>query len=90
MNITYKYILDAEETVTVLELPYDSKILSVQDQNGVLCLWANVRTEPSIIEKRTFIIVGTGHEIEYSSTWNFIATVQQGMYVWHIFEIKNN
>jgi hypothetical protein len=68
-------------------MPAGAKILSVQDQTGVICLWARVWTEAKEKELRTFIIVGTGREFPPSSRPpEYIASVQQDGFVWHIFE----
>jgi hypothetical protein len=78
----FKYSLDLVEKQKI-EMPTNAKILSVQDQRGTICIWAEVGdyTETG----RTFRIVGTGHQIPDESL-NFIATVQQGDFVWHIYE----
>lgn len=57
----WKYVLktiDEQE----LEIPYDSKLLDLQVQHGVPCLW--VMVDPNEIKlKRKIFIYGTGHTI---------------------------
>lgn len=88
MAAILKYKLEITDRQT-LKLPANSRVLSVQDQNGELCLWAFVNPpgDPTV---RTIRIVGTGHELpaDFLIHHDFIATVQQvdiGA-VWHVFE----
>lgn len=69
-----------------VEMPMGAKILTVQSQHNVPTIWAIVNTEEDM-KKRTFIVVGTGHEIPKGKL-NYIGTIQQmtGMLVWHVFE----
>jgi hypothetical protein len=87
MRTIYKYelkIVDLQE----IELPVGANIISAQVQNGKVYVWAIVNTELTP-EFRTIIIYGTGNPMYgYSpTTHNFIGTVQDGQYVWHIFEV---
>jgi hypothetical protein len=62
-----------------------AKILSCQDQDGVLTVWAKVDLDhPMVI--RVFEVCGTGHEIIYDEDSIFVASVQQGPFVWHVFD----
>lgn len=75
----FKYQLD-----TSIKIPYNAKILSIQRQNGILCAWALVDpSEPPVT--RRFRIIGTGFEFDPKGL-EFLATVQGGSFVWHIFE----
>lgn len=78
----YKYNLKITDS-QILVMPQKAKILSVQDQNGALCLWAIVdtynETRPYVIE-----IYGTGHPFPYETRIH-ISTVQMNGLVWHIF-----
>ena len=66
-----------------LTLKRKSQILSVQFQEETLCLWALV--EPDEIDALCKIhIIGTGFEIKENLDY-YIGTVQQGVYVWHVF-----
>lgn len=68
----------------IITVPAYGKILSVQLQAGVVCLWVEVDpTLPRV--KRTIRIFGTGHPMNEEER-QFIGTVQQGQFVWHVFE----
>lgn len=70
-----------------VSLPYEARILSVQEQNGELVMWAQV----NILHKkepRKFMMYDTGQEVnEYDL--DYITTVQRsnGLVV-HVFENK--
>lgn len=85
MNTIYKYplaVLDEQE----VSMPGRAVVLCAQIQSGALCLWARVWTE-SPLEKRTFLIVGTGNSFPESKLPpKHIGTVQNGPFVWHVFE----
>jgi hypothetical protein len=80
----YKYEIPVQSTFELV-LPRPSIILSVQEQNGKICLWALVDSNTKETEIRRIHIVGTGYKFPLTSL-QFIATVQLGVYVWHIFE----
>lgn len=71
----------------VIHMPYAAKILCVQMQNGVPCLWALCNMDDGK-EDRTIDIFGTGHSILDLFTRTYIGTVQQmdGALIWHVFE----
>lgn len=68
-----------------IQMPVGSKLLCVQMQGDVICLWALVDPDRLNWEVR-IMVIGTGHEVE--SNLHYIGTVQQlgGTIVWHIFE----
>ena len=78
----WKYTLEVFNNE--LEIPEGSEILDVQMQGDHPCLWALVDPQKTR-EKRIFHLIGTGHPI-FSSSLSYIATVQIGHLVWHIFE----
>lgn len=89
MITIYKYKITFTD-LTIVELPKDAKILTVQEQNNEPYLWALVDTEKEK-ETRHFRIAGTGHEIEKEITnqLDYINTFQLrgGSLVFHLFEI---
>lgn len=94
--LIYKYpIKRPTNTYGIVELylPIAAKILSCEVQNGHLCIWAEFvapsKDETVQVKIRTFQIVGTGHRFELTPTMEFIATVQQPPFVWHIYELKS-
>ena len=63
--------------------PKGAKILSVQMQDGKVCVWAVV--DPTAeYEPRSFGVVGTGN-LCWCDDWEFIGTVQERVFVWHVF-----
>ena len=80
----FKYPLKREMEQTVL-LPESAEILDIQLQNGQYQLWALL--EPTdIMRVRTIRMFGTGFEVEEGFPGQYIATTQEGMFVWHWFE----
>ena len=69
----------------IVMMPIKAKILSVQLQGGVICLWAEVDTNFDK-EARHILISGTGHRLDDFEEKTFIGTVQENGLVWHIFE----
>lgn len=69
-------------------MPQGARILSVQDQRGRLCIWAQVDdSKPKVA--RHFQIVDTGDPRTDMHRLTFIGSVQQGPFVWHVFEITS-
>lgn len=85
-HVIYKYPLEVTDRQDV-EMPQGAKILSVQTQGEVVCLWALVDKQREIV-RRKIRILGTGHEHEESYTSGYIGTTQQanGALVWHVFD----
>lgn len=80
----YKYVLEITDD-QVISIPGPLELLSIQLQGGRLCLWAKVCVEAPL-EKVPIRIVGTGHSFDDClDGWQFLSTVQQGIYVWHVF-----
>ena len=87
MKVIYKYVLESKE-IQEIEIPYNALILSCQFQNNELCIWANVDPEEKK-GKLKILILGTGNPIpeEYlNGCYEFLATVQVGIFVWHVFK----
>lgn len=62
-----------------------AKILSVQIQGDRITLWAVVDTLADEVP-REINIRGTGHALRGVKPDSFIGTVQDGPYVWHVFD----
>ena len=75
--------LDADDGASV-EMPFGAKILDIQFQNELLYAWAEVDPKAAP-ENRLFRILGTGHPMP-DEELKHIKTVQQDVYVWHIYE----
>jgi hypothetical protein len=80
----WKYPIDISQAPLAISMPFGARILTLQVQHGVPCLWALVNPTATKVA-RPFVVVGTGHKTprhagEYVGTW------QDGPYVWHLFE----
>jgi hypothetical protein len=86
MRVVYKYPLEIVDEQHV-KMPMGAQLLSVQDQNGDLCLWALVDTTAALTQRK-IRIAGTGHAVATPGPGAFIGTVQQmkGAVVWHVFD----
>jgi hypothetical protein len=81
--------LEAIDAQVRLELPKDSKILTIQLQGTSPVVWYSFDVEKAEDrEWRTIAVVGTGLEFE-SGNWRYISTVlvQAGYLVLHFYEV---
>lgn len=88
--IIYKYTFPLTPGEFTLSLPDDASILDCQVQHGVGALWALLNPLHPVREV-SFAVVGTGHA--FPLEWrrmDYIATVQDDPYVWHIFRIEKS
>jgi hypothetical protein len=88
MRTIFKYpvgVIDVQK----IELPKGARILCVQEQNGTLCLWAEVET-PSKTTTRTIEVIGTGNPISMVDNRIYIGTAQIDGLVWHVYERTTN
>ena len=84
----YKYPLTQPEgDDVVVEMPEGARVLSVQVQRHIPCIWALVDPEKQL-EKRRFRIYGTGQRTSLPDA-PYIGTVQllDGRLVYHLFEV---
>jgi len=86
MNSIYKYGVEISSEF-VIEMPVGAKVLDVQCQGGTPQLWAIVDKGVKDVEKRSFSVVGTGHEFNANGK-HFIGTFQmeRGTFIGHLFE----
>ena len=85
MKTIYKYDVPFEDH-PIVQMPDGAVILAFQLQMGSgLVVWAIVDTEAPI-QLRQLELCGTGHPLGEVGT--YIGTVQQGRFVWHLFEAK--
>lgn len=87
MYRVYKYTIE-NLGENEIEVPENFKPLSVQDQQGTLCLWAMVEVDSPKC-KRVVHVIGTGFDISEGRHFHlvYLGTVQQrgGEFVWHVF-----
>ena len=86
MKTIWKYKLIPRSTY--IEIPKGAKFLHLDIQNQDICLWFQVDPENEI-EIRSFEIIGTGWEFK-DDNLNYIGTINNGLYIWHIYEKINN
>lgn len=78
MKTVYKYRTEGQ-----VEMPLDAKLLHFDIQGHVLWVWAEVDpTKPKGL--RILAIVGTGCPV--SEGLKYVATAQQGAFVWHLYD----
>lgn len=89
MRAILKYHISYTAEIDEIEIPSGSKVISAGlDPQGELCIWAIVNPENEL-ELRKFTVVGTGWTMGRElDNWEFIGTVRQGPYMWHVFEVK--
>lgn len=68
-----------------LPMPKGARVLSVQMQNGAPVVWAEV-SQDAAREARSFHVVGTGTPLPMGVSLKYVGTIQQGHYVWHLYE----
>ena len=88
MTVIYKYEVPFPEGV--VKLPREARILSVQVQQGRLCMWVEVQPEAPLVD-HYFMSVGTGVALEplvqSGARLKYITTWQAGPFVWHLHEV---
>lgn len=86
-TVIWKYQLKITDQQAV-EMPYEHNILSVAEQNGVLCMWVEVNPNAYLIDV-DIEIIGTGNPIYHTVDYGrkFIGTVVMNPFVWHVFRV---
>jgi hypothetical protein len=83
----FKYPLTFD-SVSVVSMIVDAKVIHVASQNGVVTLWAIVPNS-AFVEPRRFRILGTGHELPLEIALEHVGSCLDGSFVWHVFEELN-
>lgn len=85
MRTIHKYHLSGPDMADTLLMHEGAIILCAQMQRQKYVMWAVVDdTRPK--EKRVFGMFGTGTNLGADAI-DYVSTVQDGLYVWHIFEL---
>jgi len=81
----WKWELKTTDEQTIL-MPLGARLLTVQVQNGVPCIWALVNPTANQIERR-FGVYGTGNPVP-DEVGEYVATYQlaDGRLVFHVFD----
>lgn len=83
MRTIYKYPLEITDHQEI-SIHAGAELLDIQVQNGSIYLWCMVNPNQSM-RKYYFRVLGTGQPIESEFNVPYLATVQTGRFVWHIF-----
>lgn len=88
MKVVHKYPFDVLDLIKI-KMPEGARVLTVQTQRGVPCIWAIVDTEQPT-KTHYFRVFGTGHAD--ISDQLYIGTFQlfDGEFIGHLFEEINN
>lgn len=86
----YKYPLAIKPEVQEVFLPWDAKILTVQVQKDMLCLWALIPNVDHSAPARKFLVAPTGSNVIPDDEADYLGTVQicEGDIVLHVFEVR--
>ena len=83
MQTIHKYPLEVS-AVNTFQAPLDAWPLCVQMQHGKPTLWMLVTPDKDQASFQA-IIFGTGHPVESVDNRQYVGTVQDGEFVWHVF-----
>ena len=88
MREIWKFEVIGDDVFT-RQMPRGATILSIAEQRGDVCMWAEVDPEAPK-ETRRFRLAGTGHPMPADEKRRFIGTVlsRNGSFVFHLFEIE--
>ena len=90
MRIIYKYPIIIHDHISI-EMPQGAKVLTVQMQRGIPCIWATVDPDNEPATKY-FRLAGTGHPIteRTSQLLKYIGSFQmeEETLIFHLFEIE--
>jgi hypothetical protein len=88
----FKYLIPVQDEPTTLQLPVGATIVEAGVQRPgfgqvahEISLWAEVPTRDERTTRRTFTVIGTGHEIPHRGA--HVGTVLDGAFVWHVYEV---
>lgn len=87
MKTVWKFQLELTDRQFV-STPVGATPLSMQMQNGFLCLWAEVESDnPQQANELEIAICGTGHSLPAYQRFLGTVQMQQGALVWHVFQL---
>ena len=70
-----------------ISLPTGARILSCQLQEHCLQIWALVDPDETTFDHYDIKVVATGHDFD-PRDWDYLTTVQEEIFVWHIWYKK--
>ena len=84
MKTIWKFSLELTDN-QIVSMPVNAEILTAQMQRSQICLWVTLETNNTEMYEHVIEIFGTGNPIPLNVR-KYIASVQDGSVVWHIFE----
>lgn len=88
MFTIYKYPIENYPGTNIIEINREHQILKLgYDPNNTLCIWAIVVPGSEMV-KNQIDVVGTGWPMDrdFFMTHQYIDTINDGSYVWHVFQ----
>lgn len=87
MKTVYKYNINIG--LSIVRCFKNAKVLSAgMDPQGKFCIWVLVNPEAEPADLK-ILTIGTGHEVPENT--QFIQTVKdRNIFMWHVFQIKEN
>lgn len=76
--------------VNRVSMPIDAQIIHVDNQDGKLCVWAEVSFPAPTLEVR-LCVVGTGNPLPdpfEGHRWTHVGSAIVDPFVWHVYESK--
>lgn len=88
MKAVWKFEIRLLDHPVAIDMPVDAQILSVQNQDETIYMWALCSTDAPTVA-RVFRVVGTGHEHADDGFGLYVGTtlMLSGTLVWHVFEV---
>jgi hypothetical protein len=84
MTTIWKYELDVTD-IQAVPMPEGAVIRHVGQQNGQLCVWAEVNASAPSVDL-LFEIIGTGNPMPARNR-TYRGSVQVGIFVWHVYTV---
>jgi len=83
-RVIWKYTFGVTDKFTII-MPFGTKILYVDTQRDVPCMWVEVKLS-QIATERKFKLFGTGHEVDGELTYLGSFQLRNGDLVFHLYE----
>ncbi len=86
MLTVWKFSVPADKDLFAVAMPAGARLLAVQVQTGVPCVWAAVDPKAQVVGRR-FRWAGTGHPVLEAD--RYVGTIQLygGALVFHLFDL---
>ena len=84
MRVVHKFYMPVG-AINLHDIPAGACLLTVQLQDGKPFMWAELDDAAPKVRRR-FEFFGTGRPIP--NGWVYVGTVQEGAFVWHLYEVK--